>query len=798
MAVTEINVPQPIWDEIDYFATEVERFKTKQVEEEQFKGFRLHHGIYGQRQDGVQMVRIKIPYGRLNADQLERIAEVAEKYTDGIMHATTRQDIQIHWMKLDDIVEMMKDLARVGLTTREACGNSVRNVTATPYAGVHPKEAFDTSPYAHEVAYHLMRHEITQHLPRKFKVAFSGSVDEDGGIVAIHDIGAVATIKDGKPGFILYGGGGLGATPVLAEKVADFIPATMIMPACEALVLIHHHHSNRKNRMQARMKFVLKDMGTEKFKARFEELYEERKALWVKEHGENWTPKAQVEVKLPEEPAFEWKPNGDSEFYEWYQMNTMLQKQQGYSLANLRLERGDYDAAQGKALAALCRKYVHDSIRVTQDQNLLLRGVKTKDLKSLHQGLVEIGLANRGALRLRNVMACPGTDTCNLGITSSQGLGKAIGDVLDTMPEKYLEGMDIKISGCPNSCGQHHIAALGFYGNSKKVHGRLVPHVDVLIGGGWGHGTASLGQSVIKLPTKRVPEAVKWVVETFAAERKGAQTFKEWATQYEKGWWREKLTPFTEMGTFATDRNKYLDWEHFEPFSLADRGVGECAGAMIDTVTEIFNESDHFAFKAKEAMKAKDWQRASESADEAIYHACRALLYTVGIEDRRRFEVGHKFIYNVIDTSVMEDTFRDMPDRLVNEAKAYPAEADAKKHVADALAFVDECHSIHKRANDSGGTVSALGTKPQAKGGESRPVTEGKENLYDLRGVACPMNFVKTKLRLEQMQAGQILEVWVDQGQPATNVPRSVSGEGHQVLEQGDHNDHYRILIKKA
>ncbi|MEW6775213.1 MAG: sulfurtransferase TusA family protein [Bdellovibrionota bacterium] len=797
MAVREVEVPKMIWDEIDYFATEVDRFKKKQVDEEKFKGFRLHHGIYGQRQAGVQMVRIKIPYGALNPDQLERIAEIGETYTDGILHTTTRQDIQLHWVKLDDVVDIMKGLAKVGLGTREACGNSVRNVTATPFAGVHPKEAFDVTPYAHAVAHHLMRHELTQHLPRKFKVAFSGSYEDDGGIVAIHDIGAIAVMKDGKKGFALYGGGGLGATPVLAEKVADFIPASLIMPACEGLVLIHHHHSNRKNRMQARMKFVLKDWGLEKFRARWQELYEERKALWMKEHGEKWEPAPVGVVNLPAEKPFEWKPNGDAKFHEWLQTSILPQKQEGYSLVNVRLERGDFTSAQARQLAGLCRKYMHDSIRITQDQNLLLRGVRTKDLKDVYQGLGQMGLAATGALRLRNILACPGTDTCNLGLTSSRGLAHAIGEKLDQMGDlANIDGMSIKISGCPNSCGQHHIGSLGFYGNGKKVNGRLVPHVDVLVGGGWSQGTANLGKSVIKLPTKRVPEAVEWIVRTYHAERKKGQDFPSWAGAKDKGWWREKLTPFTEIGTFAGDREKYIDYESTDPFSLNDRGIGECAGAIFDMVTEIFNEADHFVFKGKQAALVQDWPTVSQAADDAVYHAARALLYTVGIDDKRRFEVGHKFIYNVIDKAVMEDKYQHLLQRLVDEEQPLAARSGAEPHFQQAMEFVEQCHKIQERASASGGAVTSLGTAPKAGGGETRPENSAKP--YDLRGVACPMNFVKTKLRLEQMDAGERLEVWVDQGEPARNVPRSCEQEGHKILEQGDMNEFYRIVVEKA
>ncbi len=799
MAVREIEVEKKYWDEIDYFATEVDRFKKKQMDEEKFKGFRLHHGIYGQRQAGVQMVRIKIPYGGLNADQLERVAEIGETYTDGILHVTTRQDIQIHWVRLDDVVDIMKGLVRVGLGTREACGNSVRNVTATPYAGVHPLEVFDTTPYAHAVAHHLMRHEITQHLPRKFKVAFSGGEHEDGGILAIHDIGAMAVMKDGKKGFRLFGGGGLGATPVLAELMSEFVPAGLLIPACEALVLIHHHHSNRKNRMQARMKFVLKDWGPEKFRARWQELFDERKALWVKDHGEKWEPNPVFGVNLPEEAPYEWKPNGDPKFYEWLSTNTMAQRQKGYSLVTLRLERGDFTSSQARALSELCRKFMHDSIRLTQDQNVLLRGVKTKDLKALHDGLTKIGLSLAGAHRLRDIVACPGTDTCNLGLTSSRGLAHAIGERLDQMGPQaaHVEGMNIKISGCPNSCGQHHIGSLGFYGNGKKVSGRLVPHVDVLVGGGWGAGKASIGRSVIKLPTKRVPEAVEWAVKTYKSEGKKGQDFNTWAASKDKGWWRSNLEKFASVGSFAGDREKYIDYDSTDPFSLNDRGIGECAGAIFDMVTEIFNESEHFTFKANQSLLAQEWEAASAAADDAVYHAARALLYTIGIDDKRRFEVGHKFIYNVIDKAVMEDSFQPLLQRLVDEEIPVATKAAAQAHVQHALEFVDTCRRIQERANASGGAVSSLGTAPKAAGGETRP-EKGPAKPYDLRGVACPMNFVKTKLRLEQMDAGEKLEVWVDQGEPERNVPRSVEQEGHKILEQGDMNEFYRIVIEKA
>lgn len=793
MAVKEIEIPQHIRDEIDYFATEVKRFKKKQVDEETFKGFRLHHGIYGQRQDGVQMVRIKIPYGAMNPDQLERCAEIAETITDGNLHMTTRQDIQLHWVQLDDVVEMMNSLAAVGLTTREACGNSVRNVTATPYAGVHPREAFDVSPYVHAVAYHLMRNELTSHLPRKFKVAFSGSLEDDGGIVAIHDIGGVARIRDGKKGFELYAGGGLGATPVMAEKVDDFVPVGFLLPACEALVLIHHHHSNRKNRMQARMKFVLKDWGVEKFKARYEELFAERKALWLEEHGENWDADLSLETRLPEEAPYELKTNGDAHFNEWLETAVLPQKQTGYSMIKVRLQHGDLHASTAKKLADICREFLKSDIRITQDQDLLLRGVRTKDLPAIYERLKEIGLNTTGAFRLRNVIACPGTDTCNLGITSSHGLEQAIGRALDEMPEhRNLDGMTIKISGCPNSCGQHHIGSLGFYGNAKKVHGRLVPHFDVLVGGGWAAGKAEVGQSVIKLPSKRIPEAVKWIVRTYASERSEGQDFNSWAAQYDKKWWKEKLTPFAGIGTFAQDREKYVDYLQVEPFSLNDRGIGECAGAIVDMVTELFNEADHFTFKAQEQLKAKNWKEASISADNAVYWAGKALLYTIGIDDKRRFEIGHKFIYNVIDKAVMEDTFQHLPERLINDAAPYESEDEATRHVGEVLSFVGECRNIQRRANDG---ESTLGTEPRAGGGENLPERDRYGRPFDLRGAK---RYDELVAKLGGLKAGDYLEVWLDQGEPEKTVPEQVRQAGHKVIEQNTVNDFYRVVVQKA
>ena len=463
------HLPPAVREEINTFETELRRVQQGLMPEKVFLEFRLRHGVYGQRQAGVQMQRIKIPMGMLTTAQMECLADLSEEYADGISHVTTRQDIQLHFVDINDTPNLFRRLAEVGITTREACGNVVRNVTACPVSGVCSDETFDVTPYARAMAYFLLRHPDAQSFGRKFKIAFSGCQQHACGLAYMHDIGAVAQVREqnGKParGFRVYMGGGLGAIPHQAKLFSEFVPAEELLPVTQAVSRVFARLGEKKNRAKARMKFLIAKLGVEEF-ARL--VREEREKL---PSDPSWTDFLDEAEKFHEEPLKSPSSlkleSASQAFQNWHRMNVRPQSQPGYSVVTVFLPLGDIAAWQLRALARLCRRYVNDTVRTTVEQNLVIRWVSDADLPALYEELAALDLAEPGANTMANVVACPGTDSCKLGIASSRGLAAVLHHEFHNGMNEYAARQDvsIKISGCFNACGQHHIADIGLFGS---------------------------------------------------------------------------------------------------------------------------------------------------------------------------------------------------------------------------------------------------------------------------------------------------------------------------------------------
>jgi sulfite reductase beta subunit-like hemoprotein len=566
-------------EEIDTFDEFVRRFWRKEIPEDEFKRFRLQHGVYGQRQEGFQMFRIKIPWGGLTAEQLEALADLAQQTPRGIGHVTTRQNIQFHFLKLAEAPEFMRVLEKVGLTTREACGNTVRNVTAGACAGVCPLEVFDVTPYAEAVARFLLRNPMNQSLPRKFKIAFSGC-PEDEGITAIHDIGARAVLhrENGVShrGFRVMMGGGLGPVPHHAQVLEEFTPAEELLATVAAIIRIFDRFGNRENRSRARMKFVLQEFGLEKFRTL---VLKERTAVRLTMAGK--IPPVAIRDELPpiRRPSPAGPPEVQDPAYEaWRRNNVRPQRQAGYVMVTTRLELGDFTPLQLRLLAFAAREFGDGTVRTTNQQNFLLRWVREDALAGLYRVLRRADLARPGADRLIDVTACPGADTCQLGITSSRGLALAIARMIE---EKHPDLADdvggrMKISGCPNSCGQHHIATIGFYGGSKKFGGRQAPTYQMLLGGKWGDGSARFGKPTLRIPSKNIPGAIDRILDTYKAGRSNGETLQAFLDRFGLDRVAELLAGFTAIPTYEEAPEGFRDWGEDKSFELKT-GVGECA-----------------------------------------------------------------------------------------------------------------------------------------------------------------------------------------------------------------------------
>lgn len=571
--------PQASREEIAAFQKLVEQYFLGQLSPDEFKAKRLHMGTYGIRgTQNVHMMRVKIPQGLLTPEQLECLADVAELHSKGIAHITTRQDVQLYWIPTQDAPAAMARMAAVGLTTREACGNSVRNVTACPLAGISPTEVFDVTKHGQAVTAHFLRHSASQKLPRKFKIAFEGC-PTDHARTPIHDIGAVAAIQEvgGRRtlGFRLYVGGGLGAAPMPAILLEPFTPATELLRTCEAIVRIHDRLGDRKNKATARIKFVVKRLGPDAFRKEVEA--ERAKLANISYQGMDAT---ETDERPPVTQQIPATPSVNGTFKRWMFTNVLGQKQAGYSVVTIRLRLGDITTAQMRALAGIIRRYNGGRLRTAIEQNLLLPWIKHEHLAALFSELEPLGLAETEAGKLYDVTSCPGAETCQLGISASRGLSRAMEEHFKAakLSGPDIEDVHIKISGCPNSCGQHHIADIGFFGGASKVNDHLAPHFQLMVGGLTEEGKAQFGQPVFKLPARRIPEAVTQMLTLYRKDRQSPQeTFRVFAARVGAAYWKQALEPYRTLPAYEQSPEAYRDWGAETDFTLGGMGPGECA-----------------------------------------------------------------------------------------------------------------------------------------------------------------------------------------------------------------------------
>ena len=647
--------------EIDIFEGQLELRKQDQLDEKVFAETRLRRGAYGQRydngqrHDGVEtrtlkypqavtkgpdtiwdapgMQRIKVPFGGLTPDQLEVLAEVAEEYGDSILHVTTRQDFQIHYVHINDTPDLMRRIAAFGITTREACGNVVRNVTACPLAGVCTTESFDVTPYANALAKFLLGHSDTQDFGRKFKVAFSGCEHEACGLVKMHDLGLLARVRtvagQTERGFTVYVGGGLGTVTYQAQVLSEFVAPEEIFPLAQAIARVFARLGEKRNRNRARIKFLVAKLGLEEFRRL---VLEEKAQLPEDDWAGYLEPAIDTYNETPLKPANALnghrQPDG---FGEWRQTNVYSQRQSDYATVTVNLPLGDLSSDQARLLADVARRYVGDTLRTTVEQNIVLRWVCEADLPVLYEGLQAIGLSESGAGTIVDITTCPGTDTCKLGIASSRGLAGELRAQLTaksaTLPDA-IKDLRIKISGCFNSCGQHHVADIGFFGNSRRAGNLKMPHFQVVLGGQWRENGGSYGLPVGAVPSKAVPEVLTALTDRFVQERERGETFQEWVTRLGKKEIRNLLTPFMKAPSYEQNPVYFSDWGDSREFTIADIGVGECAGEVVSLFSMEISQAESEAFEALIAHDEADYIGAEERAFHAMLLAARALVRT--------------------------------------------------------------------------------------------------------------------------------------------------------------------------
>jgi len=667
---TEIENPIVEKDIIE-LAQKIELFKEGKIDEEKFRSLRLARGVYGQRQQGVQMIRIKIPYGKLSSHQLRRISEVSDEYSRGRLHITTRQDIQIHYVDLNRTPELWAELERDEVTLREACGNTVRNVTASETAGFDVDEPFDVSPYADALFKFFLRNPICQEMGRKFKVSFSSS-DSDTGLSYIHDLGFIAKIENNVRGFKVMIGGGLGSQPRHADTLYNFLPSDKIIPLMEGVLRVFDRHGERKSRSKARMKFLLKSIGLEAFKTLIETEQKAIEQQSVSVNHENFPISKPVEIETPIVDIKDKKT-----FELWKSTNLIPQKQIGYKAIGIKVLLGDFYTDKARALANLIETYAAGELRLTLRQNIVIPFVREDLIPVVYIELEKLGFTEAGYNKAVDITACPGTDTCNLGISSSTGIARELETVIKTEYPSYLNNKDlvIKISGCMNACGQHNMANIGFQGMSIKTKDKLVaPALQVLLGGGnSGNGIGRFADKVIKIPSKRGPEALRLILDDYQLNSDQKTFYDYYAIQGEK-YFYNLLRPLSDITNLKNE--DYTDWGSKQPYQKAI-GVGECAGVVIDLISTLFLESEEKISNARAEFESKAYNNAIYFAYSSMVNSAKALLLSKNHSTNTQASIINQFDEVFVSTNLISlgSTFAELIYQInKNEPSGFFAE----------------------------------------------------------------------------------------------------------------------------
>jgi sulfite reductase (ferredoxin) len=740
--VLAAQMPSSMAEEIDVYENQMQLRKQGKIEEKVFAEIRLRRGAYGQRYDNGKrydgkatqeipyprrgltkgaetewdapgMQRIKIPYGWVTAEQLEVLADCAEEYSNGVLHITTRQDVQLHFIDIEDTPDMHRRLASVGITTREACGNSVRNVTGCPKAGICRDELFDVSPYAKAETWFLLGHRDVQDFGRKFKIAYSGCAHEGCGRAMMHDLGFIAAVRevDGgqERGFTVVVGGGLGPVPHVAKVLYEFMPEEQMLPVSQAISRVYARLGEKRNRNKARIKFLVAQLGIEEFRRLVDA---ELEVLEPDPRWQDWLDEAhRATLESLPEPATDGSAEPAPGFADWARTNVYNQRQSGFVSVTINLPLGDLTSRQARKLADIVRIYTRDALRTTVDQNLFLRSIHQQDLIAVYNALYAAKLVLSGAGTITDVTSCPGTDTCKLGIASSRGLGAELRARLEARELQFdplLKNVNVKVSGCPNSCGQHHVADIGFYGSSRNVGAYKVPHFQLLLGGALEDNAGNYGLAMGAVPSKRAPEAVDRLLELFTDEREPGETFRGWVNRVGKKAIKEKLQDLLAVPAYEEDRSFYVDWHDAREYSIGDIGTGECAGEVISLTQFSLANAESRVFDASVIIENQNstngsFQEAARMAYDAMVIAAQGLLKTRNPDvPGDPAVVFPAFQEQFIDTQLFFERFVGANEWQYFQAAHQNGGAvrdrdEARRRVEEAQLFIEAAHACYSR-----------------------------------------------------------------------------------------------------
>ena len=772
------EVPASLEQEIGELEEQIRKFRRGELEAAALKAYRVPFGCYEQRKDGSYMVRVRATGGAATPAQLIRLAELAEQYGSAYVHITTRQEFQIHDVALEDVVPVMRSLLPVGLSSRGGGGNTVRNIVVSPTAGVEEDEVFDPSPYAFALTSRLIAESDSWNLPRKLKIAFSNS-SADTAFAQFTDIGFIAALREGELGFKVYVAGGFGAKSSVGHLLHAFIPADQIYIVAEAVKLFFDQYGNRKNRNAARLRFLWEQLGEQKFL----ELYGEHFAVVAARPDSKLMP-ASLAYETPQ-VVLAPVTIEHSAYTTWRNRYVRAQRQDGLYSIIVPARLGNITSEHLKQLAQFAAVFGHHTLRAAFGQNLRLRNIPQEYLGNVYLAVKEIAALADAPLLLSNAVACTGADTCKLGICLPKGALAAVERVV----RKSTAGLDamsefrLNLSGCPNSCGQHVVADLGFYGQARRKEQRMYPAYAIVAGARTAEGNARMAQPIDWVGARDLPAFTAELLEVWARKKADYVSFADYIDGEGTRDIRQLAARYHEIPSFEDDKNYYYDWGANDVFTLVGRGAGECSAGLFDLIG--------VDQKAIEAQKQRLVQAASAAErEDALYRivlsAARMLLVTRGIEAPTDAAVLQSFLQHFIAAALIDEQHRAVVE-LAREGKT----SELALRQAEVFALTDAVQQLYRSMDNSLRFAAEKVASAQVA-----PVAVVLP-VRDYRGVACPMNFVKVKLDLAKMKSGERVRILLDDGKPIENVPRSVAAEGHLVLDQVQDEEHWSIVIEK-
>lgn len=731
------KIPENLENEIIEYEKMVNDYMDGKIEKQKFRSHRVPMGVYEQRINEIYMVRIRLPGGNILLSQFEKLTEIAGKYTKRPLHITTRQELQMHDISLPDTVLIMKELLKIGLTTRGGGGNTVRNIIGSYDSGFSDNEIFDITPYIIALTEKMISESDSWNLPRKFKIAFSNS-PKDTGFATVNDLGFIANINEkGEKGFTVYIAGGMGANSNIGIKIFNFVPDKEVYNIAKTTKILFDRYGNRKNKHKARLRFVLYKLGEEEFKNKFFEIYEE-----VKE-------KKYDELNIKN---FEIKNKGFIE---------------------IPVFLGDLYHDKAKEMIEIANRFGERSIKFTPRQNILIYNIPEEEIENLKKELEEKKFLPGKNKFIYNAISCTGADTCKLGICLSKNLLKAIREKIDNdkIDYKNLDKLKINISGCPNNCGQHIIADIGFYGRAKKINGHYAPFYYVVIGGKVERDKTRFAEKIGEISSKNIPDFIQEYLSHLNTKITTNDNFSDFLLFKENQKLLQLIEKYKNPPLYSENKNFYYDWGSEKEFSILEKVEGECSAGLFDLI-------DYDFIKAEESIKIKNFKQAVE-------YISRALLITKGIETKTEIESIVLFKTYFIGRH-LEKKHEDILNKYIEGKNEFD-----EKEILD---FYNAVKKLYENMDNSLKLPEIKEIEVNSK------KDENKEQILfkDFRGVSCPLNFVKTKLVLETIRKGEMLKIYLDDGEPIENVPASLKNEGHKIVAQNKIQNYWELIIKKG